>query len=622
MRFNLPEIPPPKLIRTLQEHDLLPAIIFVPSRRKCDEAATETALDKSLQTDQAKQDRRWRIYNEFALEFPEVKRHKHRKIILRAGIASHHAGHIPAWKLLVEKLMSEGLLNAIFATSTVAAGVDFPARTVVVSQADTRGNDGWRALEASELQQMTGRAGRRGRDNVGFVVLASSKFQDPPKIAELLESPPDPLESKFRATYSSLLNLLDAFGSFSQVREIAEKSFAFRATARKIAKIRQRNERETRKLQGIIEKSGLEGVSVSDAIAFERLVSARNRLQEKLPVTRAEMRYQWLKKNVEEGRIVSKGRSGKQFLLVLNVFGDKVVAMRDDGRGATISLSHVKRVYARKYPVDEKSIEDAFYDIYEGRNPVLKEPKLKQTREDSEDAENLITALIDRLVPENSSEDTRRRVHQLFWETWKYAEAVWKAERDVDFLRGGIWQPFENRAKVLDHFGYLDFGAQAVTSSGKWLADLRIDRPLPAGEALKKGLFEKLDPKQVAGLMAALAADSERDYGELHLSNKLLGALTELEEIIYEISKTEWDFGVEPADEINFSAAAAAEAWTSGVRWEDLVRDTKAEEGDLVRLLSRTGEALMQIAHLESSNPEAARIARQTAEIILREPIR
>jgi superfamily II RNA helicase len=73
---------------------------------------------------------------------------------------------------------------------------------------------------------------------------------------------------------------------------------------------------------------------------------------------------------------------------------------------------------------------------------------------------------------------------------------------------------------------------------------------------------------------------------------------------------------------MNFSAAAAAERWTDGMSWSELVLRTKAEEGDLVRLLSRTGEALMQVAHLKDSNAEAAAIARQTAEIILREPIR
>jgi superfamily II RNA helicase len=621
VKFNLPELPPPRLIKALQQNDLLPAIVFVPSRRKCDEAATEVALDKSLRIDEDKQEQRQEIYEEFAVEFPEVKRHRHRRIMLRAGIASHHAGHIPSWKLLIEKMMSAGLLNAIFATSTVAAGVDFPARTVVISNADTRGNDGWRPIEASELQQMTGRAGRRGRDNVGFAVLAPSRFQNPPRIAELLESPPDPLESKFRATYSSLLNLLDAFGSFPQVREIAEKSFAFRHTARKITKINRRSERHLAELKKTIEKSGVE-VSVEDAIGFERLISARNRLQEKLPVTRAEMRYQWLKKNVTEGRIVSKGRSGKQFLLVLNVFGDKVVTMRDDGRGSTISLSHIKRVYSKKYPINEQSVEDAFYDIYEGRNPVIKEPKLTTKRDDSDEGAELINTLIEKLIPAGLSEDEKRTAHQLFWAVWNDAEAIEKSERDIEFLRSGIWLPFENRAKVLDYFDYLDFRTQTVSETGKWLADLRIDRPLLAGEALKKGLFEKLEVKQVAGLMAALAADSDRDYGELYLSDKLLGVLTEFEKIIYEVAKTEWSFGVEPADEINFSAAAAAEEWAGGMRWEELVRNTRAEEGDLVRLLSRTGEALMQIAHLKDSNSKAAALARETAEVILREPIR
>ncbi len=621
MRFNFEEISPPNLIKALRRYDLLPAIIFVPSRRKCDEAATEVALDKSIPTDEEKQAARQEIYEEFAKDFPEVKRHKHRGIVLRAGIASHHAGHIPSWKLLIEKMMSAGLLNGIFATSTVAAGVDFPARTVVVSNADTRGNDGWRALEASELQQMTGRAGRRGRDNVGFVVLAPSRFQNPPQIAELLDSPPDPLESKFRATYSSLLNLLDAFGNFEQVREIAEKSFAFRYTARQIGKIRNNSKKRLAKLEATLDKSGID-LTPDDAIAFERLTSTRNRLQEKLPVTRAEMRLQWLKKEVQTGRIVSKGKSGKKFFLVLNVFDNSVSVMRDDGQGLRFPISHIKRIYSKIYTVDLRSAEDAFYDIFEGRNPVLQEPKLSQKRDDADEAVELINNAIDKLLPENLSEDSIRLAQQTLWETANDAEFIQNSKRDIENLRSEIWLPFENRAKVLDHFGYMDFTAQKVSETGKWLADLRVDRPLHIGEALKKGLFEKLALKQVAGLMGALAGDSERDYGGLHMSERLLGVLTEIDKIILEVSKVELKFGVEPFDLINDSAAAAAETWAGGIGWTDLVRETKAEEGDLVRLLSRTGEALMQIAHLRDSNPGAARIARETAEIILREPIR
>ena len=419
------EIPAPRLIRALRNYDLLPAIVFLPTRRKCDEAAADVAADKSQKNDPERMRRRKELFDEFVAENPEIADHKHIDLIVRGGVAAHHAGHIPSWKLLIERMMSQGLLNALFATSTVAAGVDFPARTVVITNADTRGNDGWRALTASELQQMTGRAGRRGRDKVGFVVLAPGQFQNPRKIAELLRSPPDALESQFRATYTSLLNLLDAFGSFDQVRDIAEKSFAFRE---------RRNRRE------------------SD-------------------------------------------------------LGDR------------------------------------------------------------------------------------------------------------------LWRPFEDMARVLAHFGYLDLDAEKVTDNGKWLADLRVDRPLLVGEALKDGIFDELEPRHAAGLMAAVAADAERSYGEMHASRQMDDILTDLEQILSRVSKVEWKNGIDPAEDINYSAAAAAERWTQGMSWDELVDRTKAEEGDLVRLLSRTAEALKQVAHLHSSNAKAAAIASAASDIILREPV-
>jgi ATP-dependent RNA helicase HelY len=421
---NRSEISPPKLITTLRGFDLLPAIVFLPTRRRCDEAALAVAADKSQRADPERQAKRKEILEEFVAENPEIIGHEHTGLIVRAGVAAHHAGHLPAWKLLIERMMSGGLLNALFATSTVAAGVDFPARTVVVSNADTRGNEGWRPLTASELQQMTGRAGRRGRDNVGFVVLAPGQFQNPKKIAELLKAPPDPLVSRFRATYTSLLNLLDAFGNFAQIREIAERSFSEFRTSHSALRNRE------------------------------------------------------------------------------------------------------------------------------------------------------------------------------------------------------VWQPFDRLAKVLDHFDYLDYENETVTESGKWLADLRIDRPLVLGEGLRQGVFDDLKISEAAGLMASVAADADRSYGEMRSSRRMTDILRDFEDLVVAVSNVEWKFGVEPSEEINYSAAAAAERWTSGMEWDELVDRTGAEEGDLVRLLSRTAEALHQIANLRDSNPSAAAVAQAASAAILREPVR
>ncbi|MCA1638369.1 MAG: hypothetical protein LC768_08550 [Acidobacteria bacterium] len=539
MKFKLPEIPPPKLISVLRSYNLLPAIVFLPTRRRCDEAALEVATDKSQKTDAEKQDRRHEIYQEFVAQYPEIRTHKHRKIVLRAGVAAHHAGHIPAWKLFIEKMMQQGLLSAIFATSTVAAGVDFPARTVVISNADTRGNDGWRPLQASELQQMTGRAGRRGKDNVGFVVLAPSNFQNPPQIAQLLKSPPDDLQSKFRATYTSLLNLLDAFGGFAQVREIAEKSFAFRDMAQTVSKLEKQRDKRLQILREKIEKSGFK-FTIEDVRAFERLTNARLRLQEKLPATRNDIRRRWLEENVEAGRVVTKSRNGKRFFLIINVHGEKITAMRDDGQGATLSLPHIGRVFEKRYPLKEASIEEAFYEIHEGKNPPLDEPKPSARKNDADEAAEIINSLIEKILPESENEDEKKSATSFLWTAWDDAEFLEKTTRDVDYLKSEIWLPFEHRARVLQHFGYLDFQAQKVTARGKWLADVRVDRPLLVGEALRHGFFEKLEPKQVAGLMAALAADSDRNFGELYLSDKLLDILSEFEEIVFDVSNVEW----------------------------------------------------------------------------------
>src|SRR3982751_1555721 len=342
------EISPAKLISSLRGYNLLPAIVFLPTRRKCDEAALEVAGDRSQKTHPEKQQQRELIFREFAEVAPEIIDHKHRKLVVNHGVASHHAGHIPAWKLVIEKMMSSGLLNAIFATSTVAAGVDFPARTVVITNADTRGNEGWRPLTANELQQMTGRAGRRGKDNVGFAVLAPGQFQNPKRIATLLRSQPDPLQSKFRATYTSLLNLLDAFGEFAHVRDIAEKSFAFRATRHDIDVLEREKKRRLKNIAAVIGETSL---PVESVIGFERLISARNSLHGRADETRAPFRHEWLREGVVPGRIVTRGRSQKRLFFVLSVRNDSVSAMSDDGTGATFSLSHVGRVHERIYGI-------------------------------------------------------------------------------------------------------------------------------------------------------------------------------------------------------------------------------------------------------------------------------
>ncbi|HUQ30735.1 MAG TPA: hypothetical protein VM095_01390 [Pyrinomonadaceae bacterium] len=621
MKLKMPEMPPAQLLAALKSYDLLPAIVFLPTRRRCDEAAQEAALARRNDSMERRESRR-NIMREFVLEHPEVRGHRHWDTIIKGGVAAHHAGHIPAWKLAIERLMSGGLLDAIFATATVAAGVDFPARTVVISNVDARSSTGWRTLSASELQQMTGRAGRRSRDNVGFVVAAPGLHQDPERIALLLTAPPDPLQSQFRATYSTLLNLLDAYESFGQVREIAERSFAHRETARRITRQEREREDAERRIRERLDEAGC-NLPTSVARGLERLASARQRLLETLPQTRAEMFFHWLDEVVVPGRMVGIGRNGRRLLLVMRRRGGNLVGMREDGRGANLALDRVGRVYAPVYQLKEEVIEAAFDEVRrKGGELALHEPKLSDARSGEDDAVRIINDMIDGIAPAHLKEDERNACAEALWSVIEDAETIERAERRIQSIRSEIWEPFERRARVLAAFGYLDFEEERVTERGRWLADLHVDRPLLVGEALDKGLFASLDTARAAGLMAALAADADRDYGELELDDALVNALTRFEEVAYKVATEEWKQGLEPAPEINFSAAATAARWVAGCEWAELVRETRAEEGDLVRMLSRTGESLLQVAGLRRAQAPSARVAVQAAELILREPVR
>ena len=251
---------------------------------------------------------------------------------------------------------------------------------------------------------------------------------------------------------------------------------------------------------------------------------------------------------------------------------------------------------------------------------ALPEPRLRDEQSGEEDSLNLISDLIDSYSSKGFGDPNAAT--ELLWSLQKDAMEIDRASRQIDRLRDEIWEPFKRCAHVLHHFGYLDLAAQRVTERGQWLADLRVDRPLLIGEALQRNLFSSLTEIQTAALVAALAADEDRDYGELELDDAIVTLLVKFEEVSFDVANEEWNQGIEAVEEINFSAAAAAALWASGVAWPKLVHETRAEEGDLVRLLARTGEALLQIAGLRGTHGAAAGLAARTAEIMLREPVR
>jgi superfamily II RNA helicase len=300
-----------------------------------------------------------------------------------------------------------------------------------------------------------------------------------------------------------------------------------------------------------------------------------------------------------------------------------VRGIREDGRQANFNLERIGRVYQPTYRLREEFIEEAFEDVRSrGREIVIPEPRLRDANAEEFEAMSFLDDRLDEIVSGDLPEAEKERCTEVLWSLLKDAEDLERTTRRADSLREEVWEPFEQRALVLAEFGYIDFDGEQVTERGRWLADLHIDRPLLVGEALEAGLFNSLSFDRLAGVVAALTADEDRDYGELEMNDNLVQALSEFENVGFKVSTTEWKFGIEPAPELNFSAAAAAAPWATGTEWSALVSETRAEEGDLFRMLSRTGEALLQIAGLRRSHPAAAQRAVVAADAVLREPVR
>ena len=194
------------LLQILRKYKLLPAIFFLKSRADCDNALQLCSINRIQNPQQA--EALSRRMAELTEAFPHIRRHRQRWLAEHLAVGSHHSGQLPAWKQVLEALMSEGLLDAIFATSTVAAGVDFPARTVAFLNSDRFNGREFMPLDATELAQMTGRAGRRGKDRIGFALVVPGKYMDIRQVGHLFKAPPGPVYSQIRINFSMALNLL------------------------------------------------------------------------------------------------------------------------------------------------------------------------------------------------------------------------------------------------------------------------------------------------------------------------------------------------------------------------------------------------------------------------------
>ncbi|MFO0698976.1 MAG: helicase-related protein [Nitrospira sp.] len=610
-----PSIHPVDLISALRQKHLTPAIVFLTSRRACDEAM-EAFDHANFVLPTARQEAIAKALEQVMAQHPSIAEHPMIPIVQRIGVAAHHAGHLPSWKIAIEELMRQGHLDAVFATTTLAAGVDFPARTVVITQSSIRKSRDFTDLTAGEVQQIAGRAGRRGKDHVGFAVITPSPYIDLSVLTKGLTGQPEAIDSQFTISYPMVLNLLKAH-PHEHIQGILAKSFAQ-------FQLNQRAEVLEQKLDALHVKMEPFGPRVcTDWITqWHTFDHARRHRHTRHPTYRAEppeisARLPFL----TPGRVVgfSRGRG-----IVLRQYRSKgqrnsmLTVLRPESAVTECPVTSVKEVYDRTYDCPETSAYPwCSTDTFDRLSQQLEELPLRLPLLPilvSTDNEPLPDAIVQSLgdfpCPTCSS---RSACQKDFLMASRLRQEQQRHAKSIQALRTSLWHRFQERVEVLQKFGYLTLTTQ-LTVEGEWARLIRIDHSLLITELIRAEAFTGSDPSLLAGILASLAHDDDRPGAFPRISPGLSSLLGQVRKLAESLSPHE-DPPLLRAD-----VAALVERWVADptLTWIGLCRLTTMAEGDIYRLLARTLEYLSQVQTLKGTHPGLAESASQAITAIRR----
>ncbi len=628
------------LVTALRQANLLPAIFFLKSRADCEKAISLCA-PAPASGDSQRQARAFRSRIHKLLEvYPFLRNHQHLAILKKSRVGAHHGGQLPHWKLLLEKLMQEGLLEAIFSTSTVAAGVNFPARTVVVLQSDRFNGRDFVDLSATDLLQMTGRAGRRGMDEIGFVLVVPGPYQNSQLIHDLLRSPPDPIESQIRINFSMVLNLLLSHES-EEIRQVFAVCLATYQNLSQHLTVVQDMERIQQELQ--------EWLPEMACGSMETLAEVRPQytlLQEQVRKAHRNLQREGTAHTLQSllgcGRLFSSRRGTPYVALApLAADGTAVEAVRlhspprfRDGqvRVHWVQLHRIKELGQQLTTLPDRGDRQAWVTLAEQHAEQPFQPLSRK-------------AIAAMLVPGQEPPELKRlgglTMHKASLPCGECAlfGACHKSDRHpfarllrhyfdrlhhLRTVQDQLWRSFLHHFHLLQSEGYIDADGR-LTADGLWASKLRLDQPLLISEGIRQQAFPDDQPTLLAALLAPFVMDRDRP-GDVQ-TNVLAFRYPDLAAPFFRLMQAlqplrarleEAGFDLPP---LPFWATVIVYHWALGETWENLRKLTGMDEGDLAMVILRTADHLRQIESLTDSHPQLAATARRAIGLILREPV-
>ncbi|MBW8750876.1 MAG: DEAD/DEAH box helicase [Propionibacteriales bacterium] len=608
-----------EVVERLDAAGMLPAIVFIFSRVGCD-AAVQQCLNANLRlTTPEEREEIFAFVEERCSNLPDEDLHVlgYHEFLdgLTRGIAAHHAGMLPTFKECVEELFLRGLCRVVFATETLALGINMPARSVVIEKLTKWNGETHADITPGEYTQLTGRAGRRGIDVEGHGVVLWQPGLEPKQVAGLASTRTYPLKSSFRPTYNMAVNLVHEFGR-ERARELLESSFAqFQADKAVVGLARQLRKSEDA-LAGYAEAASCDKGDFMEYARLRRDLSDTETTLAK--VRRVDRRAEVIGslEQLRPGDVIDVPSGRYSGMAVVIDPGNQ--ADRDGPRPYVLTADRqARRLSLVDFPTPVASITRIRIPRnFNGRNA--------QSRRDlASTLRNRTHGLTPPPPPRRSSgqpetvavpgsdriEELRRRLRDHPCHRCpdredhaRWAERWFKLDRDSRTLRRRIEQrtntiarQFDRVCEVLDALDYLD--GDAVTPRGRALMRIYNELDLVTAEALRTGIWDDLDASQLAAVLSALVYESRRadDASAPRLpGGRVRDVLKEMTSLWADLEVLEKEHKLDQLREPDFGFCWAAFRWAEGDDLDDLLEATELAAGDFVRwmkqLLDLTGQ--------------------------------
>ena len=592
-----------EVVDLLEQHHMLPAIHFIFSRNQCDEAAKAVLAAGTRLTTGGERDRIREIVDARlgAIDPADLAVLGYSTFLgqLEAGVAAHHAGMVPPFKEVVEACFVEGLVKVVFATETLAVGINMPAKTVVIEKLTKFTGDHHAFLTAGEYTQLTGRAGRRGMDDLGYAVVLWSPFVPFDQVAALVSSRTFHLNSAFRPTYNMAANLVRSYTS-EVAHHLLNLSFAQFQADGDVVRIEARLGRRQTHLADLLERAHS---SYGDIDEYRReMKGAAQPARAGGAVGRDDLVSLALMK-LRPGDVIYAEKARYAGRIAVLASAHRKGGMRVTGLTSRRDLVKLSAVDFDEPPRALGKIElpaDYAPNRHDFQKEVVHRLELATLMPHSRKARRAIESPDDRAeVTSHPVEDDPELEDRL-----KAAAQAERVAREVEELRTrvrtrsqSVARDFDRVLRVLENWGYID--GWTLTDAGKILARTFHECDLLIVECIRQGLLDDLEPAALAGLVSVFVYEHrspEPPPTAWFPSPTVRKRWQRIAEISYELEEIEEEAGLAVHRPPDPTFVAVAFAWAAGEGFAEVVEAEELSGGDFVRTMKQLIDVLRQLA--------------------------